>query len=83
MDSILKLTQETSHGVQDTVATISSLADLTKRLHEAIGRFRLGKEAAVQQPEPAASELPTLESFPSMAESVTTSDEEIKLGFIE
>jgi hypothetical protein len=69
--------------VQDTVATISSLADLTKRLHEAIGRFKLGKEAAVPQAEPAASELPTLESFPSMAESVTTSDEEIKLGFIE
>ena len=83
MDSILKLTKETSHGVQDTVSTISGLADLTKRLHEAIGRFKLGKEAAVQRPAPAASELPTLESFPPMAEHVTTSDEEIKLGFIE
>jgi methyl-accepting chemotaxis protein len=81
MDSILKLTQETSHGVQSTVATISSLADLTKRLHEAIGRFKLGKEAAAAQHSEA--ELPTLEGFPPMAENVTTSDDEIKLGAIE
>jgi methyl-accepting chemotaxis protein len=83
MDSIQKLTQQTSHGVQATMATISGLADLTKRLNEAIGRFKLGKEAVVQQPAPAASELPVLEGFPPAAEHVTTSDEEIKLGFIE
>ncbi len=77
MDTVLKLTQETSHGVQNTVATISSLAELTKRLHDAIGRFKLDKEMAA----PAAEgELPTLEGFPPLAENVTTSDEEIKLG---
>jgi twitching motility protein PilJ len=80
MDSILKLTQETSHGVQDTVATIGGLADLTKRLNDAIGRFKLGREVAGQ---PGESGLPTLEGFPPLAEQVTTSDEEIKLGFIE
>jgi len=80
MDSILKQTQETTHGVQDTVATIGKLAELSKRLTDAIGRFKLGKEFAVQ---PAEGGLPTLEGFPPMAEQVTTSDEEIKLGFIE
>jgi methyl-accepting chemotaxis protein len=80
MDSILKQTQETTHGVQDTVTTIGKLAELSKRLTDAIGRFKLGKEIAGQ---PGEAELPTLEGFPPIAEQVTTSDEEIKLGFIE
>jgi methyl-accepting chemotaxis protein len=80
MDSILKQTQETSHGVQDTVSTIGKLAELSRRLTDAIGRFKL-KEGAVSQP--VESELPVLEGFPPMTEQVTTSDEEIKLGFIE
>jgi twitching motility protein PilJ len=82
MDSISHLTQETTHGVKDTVETINSLAELTRRLSDAIGRFKIGKE----QPAPPAiaeTRLPALESFPRMAENVTTSDEEIKLGFIE
>jgi hypothetical protein len=82
MDSISQLTQETTHGVQDTVATISGLAELTRRLNDAIGRFKIGKEQMV----PASSgetPLPALEGFPPVAEHVTTSDEEIKLGFIE
>ncbi len=82
MGSILKQTQETTHGVQDTVSTIGKLAELSKRLTDAIGRFKLEHE-----PRPAAGpgsgELPALERFPSSAEQVTTSDEEIKLGFIE
>jgi hypothetical protein len=64
------------------VETINSLAELTRRLSDAIGRFKIGKE----QPAPPAiaeTRLPALESFPRMAENVTTSDEEIKLGFIE
>ena len=79
MDSILKQTQETSHGVQDTVSTIGKLAELSKRLTDAIGRFKL-KEGAVHHVE---SGLPVLEGFPPMTEQITTSDEEIKLGFIE
>jgi methyl-accepting chemotaxis protein len=81
MDTISNLTQETTVGVQDTVATINSLADLTKRLNEAINRFKIGKEHGVAaQPE---APLPALEGYPQVAENVTTSDEEIKLGFIE
>ncbi len=80
MDSILKQTQETTHGVQDTVTTIGKMAELSKRLSDAIGRFKLGKEIGGQ---PGEVELPTLEGFPPIAEQVTTSDEEIKLGFIE
>jgi methyl-accepting chemotaxis protein len=81
MGSISKLTQETTVGVRDTVETISRLAELSKRLTDAIGRFKLGQE----QLAPAAEgELPVLEgSYPQLAEDVTTSDEEIKLGFIE
>ncbi len=83
MDSILKLTQATSHGVQDTVSTIGNLADLSSRLSDAIGRFKLGKEQAVQ-PSEASAALPVLEGgLPPLAENVTTKDEEIKLGFIE
>jgi twitching motility protein PilJ len=80
MDSILKQTQETSHGVQDTVSTIGKLAELSRRLTDAIGRFKL-KEGAVSHT--VDNELPVLEGFPPMTEQVTTSDEEIKLGFIE
>jgi methyl-accepting chemotaxis protein len=80
MDSILKQTQQTTIGVQDTVTTIGKMAELSKRLMDAIGRFKLGKEIGVRPSEVA---LPTLERFPPIAEQVTTSDEEIKLGFIE
>jgi len=81
MDSISKLTQETTVGVRDTVETISRLADLSKRLTDAIGRFKLGKEQAAHAGE---GELPVPEgSYPQLAEDVTTSDEEIKLGFVE
>ena len=81
MDTISNLTQETTLGVQDTVATINNLADLTKRLNEAINRFKIGSEhvAAAQTQTP----LPALDGYPPVAENVTTSDEEIKLGFIE
>jgi methyl-accepting chemotaxis protein len=80
MDTISKLTQETTHGVQDTVSTIGKLADLSTRLTSAIGRFKLGKEYQL----PAAEqELPALEGFPAITTDITTSDEEIKLGFIE
>jgi twitching motility protein PilJ len=81
MDSISKLTQETTVGVRDTVETISKLAELSTRLTVAIGRFKLGKE----QPQPAAeAAFPVFEgSYPQLAEEVTTSDEEIKLGFVE
>ncbi len=81
MDSILKQTQETTHGVQETVSTIGKLAELSKRLTDAIGRFKL-KEGMISQH--GGNDLPMLEGFPPMAgEQVTTSDEEIKLGFIE
>jgi len=81
MDGMSKVTQETTRGVQDTVATIGKLADLSKRLTDAIGRFKLTKG---QQPAQAAeAELPTLEGLPPLEDHVSTSDEEIKLGFIE
>jgi methyl-accepting chemotaxis protein len=80
MDTISKLTQETTHGVQDTVSTIGKLADLSTRLTSAIGRFKLGKEYQLPV---AESELPALEGFPAITTDITTSDEEIKLGFIE
>jgi methyl-accepting chemotaxis protein len=81
MDSISKLTQETSDGVRGTVDTLSRLADLSRRLTDAIGRFKLGQE---QEAPAMEGGLPALEgSFPQLAEDVTTSDEEIKLGFIE
>ncbi len=80
MDTISKLTQETTHGVQDTVSTIGKLADLSTRLTSAIGRFKLGKEYELQA---AEAELPALEGFPAITTDITTSDEEIKLGFIE
>ncbi len=80
MDSILKQTQETTHGVQDTVTTIGKLAELSKRLTDAIGRFKLGKEAIARSGE---AELPALGGYPSIAEQVTTSDDEIRLGSIK
>ncbi len=86
MGSISQLTQETAHGVQETVATISSLADLTKRLNDAIGRFKIGQEPLappVAAPAVTETPLPALEGFQPVADNVTTSDEEIKLGFIE
>jgi methyl-accepting chemotaxis protein len=83
MDSISQLTQETAHGVQDTVQTISNLADLTKRLNDAIGRFKIGQERGGAVEEPMETTLPVLEAYQPVAENVTTSDEEIKLGFIE
>ena len=82
MDSISKLTQETTVGVRDTVETISRLADLSARLADAIGRFKLGIEQ--QAAAAPAAELPALEgNYPQLASDVTTSDEEIKLGFVE
>jgi methyl-accepting chemotaxis protein len=82
MDTISKLTQETTDGVRNTVETISRLADLSKRLTDAIGRFKLGKEQEMLAAEEVA--LPAPEGgYPQLAEDVTTSDEEIKLGFIE
>ncbi len=81
MNSISRLAQETTTGVRDTVDTISRLAELSKRLTDAIGRFKLGTEQVMEMPE---GELPPLEGgYPQLAEDVTTSDEEIKLGFIE
>jgi len=81
MDNISRFTRETAQGVEETVTTIGKLADLSKRLTDAIGRFKLGKEFHVQHAPEAG--LPTLEGYPQIAEGVTTSDEEIKLGFIE
>lgn len=85
MDNISQLTQETTHGVQDTVQTINNLADLTKRLNDAIGRFKIGQERGGVPAEelPMETTLPVLEAYQPVAENVTTSDEEIKLGFIE
>jgi twitching motility protein PilJ len=81
MDSISRLAQETTVGVRDTVDTIGRLAELSKRLTDAIGRFKLGAEEVIPISE---HELPPLEGgYPQLAEDVTTSDEEIKLGFIE
>ncbi len=87
MDNISQLTQETAHGVHDTVQTINNLADLTRRLNDAIGRFKIGQgqergERGVAE-EPMETTLPVLEGYQPVAENVTTSDEEIKLGFIE
>jgi methyl-accepting chemotaxis protein len=81
MGSISRLTQETTQGVQETVTTISKLADLTKRLTDAIGRFKVSKEQGA--PQAGETSLPAIEGYPPTAENVTTSDEEIKLGFIE
>ncbi len=81
MDNISELTQETTHGVKDTVSTINNLADLTKRLNDAINRFKIGREHLAAAP--GGTPLPALNGYPQVAENVTTSDEEIKLGFIE
>jgi methyl-accepting chemotaxis protein len=82
MGSISRLTQDTTQGVQETVTTISKLADLTKRLTDAIGRFKVSKEQGAPQ-QAGETSLPAIEGYPPTAENVTTSDEEIKLGFIE
>ncbi len=80
MDTISKVTEETTLGVQETVSTIVKLAELSKQLTDAIGRFKLGKERPAQ---PGEAELPGPENLPPLVENVTTRDEEIKLGFIE
>lgn len=82
MERISNVTQETTMGVKETAATISKLAELSKRLTDAIGRFKLRtaqKSAAVAE----AAELPSLETMPHLEEHITTSDEEIKLGFLK
>ncbi len=84
MESISKLTQDTTRGVQDTVSIIGNLADLSSRLSDAIGRFKIGAEQ--QQPaaaHPAETGLPVLEGLPPLSADVTTKDEEIKMGFLE
>ncbi len=82
MDNISQLTQETARGVQDTVATIGGLVGLTKQLSDAIGRFKLGKELGVPSVF-GENSLPSLAGYAPVSEKVTTSDEEIKLGFIK
>jgi methyl-accepting chemotaxis protein len=80
MDTISKVTEETTFGVQETVSTIGKLAELSKQLTDAIGRFKLSKERLAQ---PGAAQRPKVENLPPLVENVTTRDEEIKLGFIE
>lgn len=80
MDTISKVTDETTLGVQETVSTIGKLAELSKQLTDAIGRFKLSKERPAQ---PAGAELPSIENLSPLVQNVTTRDEEIKLGFIE
>ncbi len=85
MTAISRLTQETTVGVRDTVETISRLADLSSRLTDAIGRFKLGAAMPAMPAAPLpAGDLPSMEGgYPQLADDVTTSDEEIKLGFAE
>jgi methyl-accepting chemotaxis protein len=80
MDTISKVTEETTLGVQETVSTIGKLAELSKQLTDAIGRFKLSKERPAR---PSEAEPPNPESLRPLVESVTTRDEEIKLGFLE
>jgi methyl-accepting chemotaxis protein len=80
MDTISKVTEETTFGVQETVSTIGKLAELSRQLTDAIGRFKLSKERLAQ---PGAAQRPKAENLPPLVENVTTRDEEIKLGFIE
>jgi methyl-accepting chemotaxis protein len=82
MENISQLTQETARGVQDTVATLGGLAGLTKQLSDAIGRFKLGKEQGVPSVFGEIS-LPSLEGYAPVSQNVTTSDKEIKFGFIK
>lgn len=82
MDNISQLTQETARGVQDTVTTIGGLVGLTKQLSDAIGRFKLGKELGVPSVF-GENSLPSLAGYAPVSDKVTTSDEEIKLGFIK
>jgi twitching motility protein PilJ len=80
MDTISKVTEETTLGVQETVSTIGKLAELSKQLTDAIGRFKLSKERPAR---PSEAEPPNPENLRPLVESVTTRDEEIKLGFLE
>ena len=82
MDTINKVTQETTTGVKETVATIGKLTDLSKQLTDAIGRFKLGQEQPVQEAR-GETGLPSLENIPPMAEEVTTADEDMKIEIIE
>ncbi len=54
------------------------LADVTKRLTDTIGRYKFGKEQMTGE-----TPLPPLEGHAPVEEDVTTSDEDIKIGFIE
>mgnify|MGYP005843940341 CR=1 FL=1 len=81
MDTISRVTQETTKGVQETVVTIEKLAELSKKLTDAIGRFKLSTSQHTARQE--ETELPSLEGMPHLEEQITTRDEEIKLGFLE
>ncbi len=78
MENISQLTQDTTSGVQGTVQTINNLAGLTRRLTDAIGRFKIGQDGAGRE-----IPLSSLDSYQPVTEQVTTSDEEIKLGLVE
>jgi uncharacterized membrane protein len=82
MDAISQLTQVTENGVQGTVATISGLADLTRRLNDALGRFKLG-EGQTGLTASGETPFPLLEGYEPGSENMAASDEEIKLEFIE
>ncbi len=78
MENISQLTQDTTSGVQGTVQTINILADLTRRLNDAIGRFKIRQDGAARE-----IPLSSLDSYQPVTEQVTTSDEEIKLDLVE
>ncbi|HAK59731.1 MAG TPA: hypothetical protein DCO77_05025 [Nitrospiraceae bacterium] len=82
MDTISKVTHETTIGVQETVSTIGKLTGLSKQLTDAIGRFKLGVDGQpiIEEPE---GELPSFDTLPSITEEITTPDEDMKLGIIE
>lgn len=82
MGTISKVTRETTVGVQETVTTIGKLAELSKQLTDAIGRFKIGADDRRSRPAPQQAPV-DFESLPPLAENVTTSEEEIKLGFLE
>jgi twitching motility protein PilJ len=81
MDAISQLTQVTENGVQGTVATISGLADLTRRLNDALGRFKLGEDRMF--PPSGETPFPSPEREAPGPDNATASDEEIRLEFIE
>ena len=84
MGTISKVTRETTVGVQETVTTIGKLAELSKQLTDAIGRFKIVADSRSTAPTRASAPATVdFESLPPLAENVTTSEEEIKLGFLE